>query len=185
VVSGDVPTPVVPPAVAVVRDFVNTTDHEFGTDDIDSAAKLTRYLRDSGLLTTNARASSADLALAHELRAGLRRALELNHDGLESSVPELDAALASLPLELHWLGSSAQLRPTRSGVAAALSEVAIAMQQTMAADQWWRLKICLSDECEWAFYDRSKNRSARWCEYGCGDRIKMRAYRARQKSTAH
>ena len=48
--------------------------------------------------------------------------------------------------------------------------------------QWWRLKICASDECEWAYYDHSKNRSRNYCEYNCGNKLKTRAYRARQKA---
>lgn len=49
---------------------------------------------------------------------------------------------------------------------------------------WWRLKICSYDECEWAYYDHSKNRSRAWREYGCGNLVKTRAYRARQRARA-
>ncbi len=35
------PTPEAPPAIAVVRDFVNTTDRETGTDDLSTPADLT------------------------------------------------------------------------------------------------------------------------------------------------
>ncbi len=42
--------------------------------------------------------------------------------------------------------------------------------------------VCSSDTCQWAFYDRSKNRSGRWCSMQvCGNRTKTRAYRARQR----
>ena len=53
---------------------------------------------------------------------------------------------------------------------------------SVAAGIWWRLKICSSDECEWAYYVQSKNRSRSYCEYGCGNKLKTRAYRARQRS---
>jgi predicted RNA-binding Zn ribbon-like protein len=182
VVSADVPPPVVPEDVGIVRDFVNTTDHETQTDDLTTPAELTRYLHTAGLLTARSRATGDDLALARTLRAGLRRALELNHDGESGAIPDLDRALARLPIELRWADNTATPIPVRSGVAGALTRIVIAMNQAMAADRWWRLKVCSSDECEWAYYDKSKNRSARWCEYGCGDRIKMRAYRARQKA---
>ena len=52
----------------------------------------------------------------------------------------------------------------------------------MAAQAWWRLKICAFDECEWAYFDQSRNRSRSYCEYGCGNKLKTRAYRARQRS---
>ena len=46
----DLPRPDAPRPIAVVRDFVNTTDHETGIDDLASPADLLRYLRDEGLL---------------------------------------------------------------------------------------------------------------------------------------
>ena len=65
----------------MVRDFVNTTDHETGTDELTTKAELSRYLLREGLLPRASRATDDDLALALRLRAGLRRTLELNHDG--------------------------------------------------------------------------------------------------------
>jgi predicted RNA-binding Zn ribbon-like protein len=180
--SADTPSPVVPADVGVVRDYVNTTDHELGTDDITTPAELTVYLHRTGLMETRSRSTDEDLALARQLRAGLRRALELNHVGASGPVPELEAALDRLPLELRWSGDRVALAPTEQGVRGALAKVAISMSNAVADGIWWRLKICSSDECEWAYYDKSKNRSARWCEYGCGDKLKMRAYRARQRA---
>ena len=178
----DTPTPVVPDDIGVVRDFVNTTDHEVGTDDLTTTAELTAYLHGAGLMERRSRSSDDDLALARQLRAGLRRALELNHVGESASVPDLEAALDRLPMELRWSGDRVALAPTEHGVRGGLARIAIAMSNAVADGIWWRLKICSSDECEWAYYDKSKNRSARWCEYGCGDKLKMRAYRERQRA---
>jgi predicted RNA-binding Zn ribbon-like protein len=178
----DTPSPVVPADVGVVRDFVNTTDRELDTDDLTTPAELAAYLARVGLMAKKSRASADDLALARELRAGLRSALELNHAGASAAVPQLDSALDRLPLELRWSGDRVALAPMEQGVRGALARVAIAMSNAVADGIWWRLKICSSDECEWAFYDKSKNRSARWCEYGCGDKLKMRAYRSRQRA---
>ena len=44
------PRPDVPAPIAVVRDFVNTTDHEDGTDELTTKAELSRYLLREGLL---------------------------------------------------------------------------------------------------------------------------------------
>jgi predicted RNA-binding Zn ribbon-like protein len=178
----DTSSPDVPRDIGVVRDFVNTTDHELGTDDLTTPAELAAYLQRTGLTPRRARATDDDLTLALELRAGLRAALELNHVGASAPVPELDSALDRLPLELRWTGDRVVLTPTESGVRGGLAGVAIAMSNAVADGIWWRLKICASDECEWAYYDKSKNRSARWCEYGCGDKLKMRAYRSRKRA---
>ncbi|MGZ5324519.1 MAG: CGNR zinc finger domain-containing protein, partial [Solirubrobacterales bacterium] len=49
---------------------------------------------------------------------------------------------------------------------------------------WERLKLCENPDCLWAFYDNSRNRSGSWCRMGlCGNRIKNRAYRERQRGT--
>jgi predicted RNA-binding Zn ribbon-like protein len=180
--GADTPSPAVPADIGVVRDFVNTTDHELDTDDISTTAELTAYLHRTGLLWRRSRSTSDDLALARQLRAGLRRALELNHVGESAPVPELQAALAQLPLGLRWTGDRVSLAPVDDGVRGALARISIAMSNAVAEGVWSRLKICSSDECGWAYYDKSKNRSARWCEYGCGDKLKMRAYRARQRA---
>jgi predicted RNA-binding Zn ribbon-like protein len=45
-----------------------------------------------------------------------------------------------------------------------------------------RLKMCASDECRRVFFDRSKPATRRWCMSSlCGNRIKTRNYRARQR----
>jgi predicted RNA-binding Zn ribbon-like protein len=180
--TAELPRPEVPEAIAVVRDFVNTTDHETDTDELTTAAELTRYLVREGLLARATRATSDDLALALRLRSGLRRALEQNHDGGTEPMPDLSGALRDLPVQLDWTEAGPALRPTVSGIRGALSLIGLAAHQAATEGIWWRLKICSSDECEWAYYDHSKNRSRSWCEYGCGNKMKTRAYRARQRA---
>jgi len=42
------------------------------------------------------------------------------------------------------------------------------------------MKACRADDCKWAFLDTAKNQSRAWCSMSsCGNREKMRAYRAR------
>jgi predicted RNA-binding Zn ribbon-like protein len=51
----------------------------------------------------------------------------------------------------------------------------------MSAGSWRRLKLCANPDCGRAFYDSSRNRSARWCSMATsGNRMKGRAYRRRQ-----
>ena len=182
-ITVDLPRPEVPRPIAVVRDFVNTTDLETRTDELTTQADLGRYLVREGLLQRGGRASVGDLRLARSLRAGLRRALEHNHQGTPATVPSLGKAMRSLPLTLDW---SPERGPTllvaAPGVRGALAMIGLAAHEAATAGTWWRLKICSSDECEWAYYDHSKNRSRNWCEYGCGNKVKTRAYRERQRS---
>ncbi len=176
----DLPRPDVPRPIAIVRDFVNTTDHETGSDELSTAAELGRYLLAEGLVARPVRASGEDLRAAIALRSALREALELNHDGRLAALPALELALADLPVALSWVDGAVVVRPGASGARGALAGIGVAAVQAAADGLWWRLKICASDECEWAYYDHSKNRSRNWCEYGCGNKIKTRAYRARR-----
>jgi predicted RNA-binding Zn ribbon-like protein len=172
----------VPAAVAVVRDFVNTIDHELGTDELDSTDGLGRWLTNSGLAPDTGPASTSELDLALRLRAGMREALGLNHDAQTESLPVLREALAELPVALTWDGSVPVLTTAAEGVLGGLARVAVSAHEAVTAGDWSRLKICAFDECAWAYYDRSKNRSRAYCEYGCGNKLKTRAYRARQRA---
>ena len=173
----------VPRSAALVRDFVNTLDHEEHTDELATAAGLTAFLGRHGLLDAG-RADERHREQAVALRVGLHDALELNHDGQQSSLEALDEVLAGLAVRLHWNGAGVVVAPAEQGVAGALAHVALAAHDALASEVWWRLKICAFDECRWAYYDLSKNRSRHYCEYGCGNKIKTRAYRARRRAAA-
>jgi predicted RNA-binding Zn ribbon-like protein len=48
---------------------------------------------------------------------------------------------------------------------------------------WALLKACANDECQWAFYDKSRNHGGTWCDMAtCGNKLKNRAFRARSKT---
>jgi predicted RNA-binding Zn ribbon-like protein len=54
--------------------------------------------------------------------------------------------------------------------------------RAQADGTWSRMKACRAEDCQWAFYDRSRNRSRTWCSMSeCGNRAKARSYRARQR----
>ena len=165
-----------------MRDFVNTLDLEEGTDELATAAGLTDFLRTHDLLSGAARATDSQRKAAVRLREGLHEALELNHDGQEAPLRVLDEMLQQFPVHLRWSGDGVVVGPSRVGVDGALARVCLAALEARAAEDWWRLKVCAFDECEWAFYDQSKNRSRNYCEYGCGNKVKTRAYRARQRA---
>jgi predicted RNA-binding Zn ribbon-like protein len=60
-------------------------------------------------------------------------------------------------------------------VEAALASLVTAVRSAVDHGTWARLKVCARDSCRWAYYDRSRNRSSRWCTMaGCGNIVKMR-----------
>ncbi|OAB87633.1 RNA-binding protein [Janibacter melonis] len=59
-------------------------------------------------------------------------------------------------------------------------EAAMAFVDVIRADELGRLRICAADDCDDVVVDLSRNRSKRYCEGGCGNRLAAAAYRSRQ-----
>lgn len=60
-----------------------------------------------------------------------------------------------------------------------LVEAAMALIDVVRADRLDRLRACEADDCTGVFVDLSKNGSKRFCSTRCGNRMAVRAYRAR------
>ena len=180
---GDVPdVDAVPPHAALLRDFANTYDVRPGTDVLASPDVLAGWLSEHGLVAPGSRpvATDADLADARQLRGGLRAMM-----ADETAAPELDELLGRLSLRLTFRPDGPGLRPAAGGVSGGLASLLVAAVTAVADGSWERLKICPADDCRWAFYDASKNRSRTWCDMQvCGNRKKTRAYRARNRTSA-
>ena len=57
------------------------------------------------------------------------------------------------------------------------------LHEAQLTGHWSRMKGCR--QCEYAFFDRSKNRSAAWCAMSiCGNRTKNRAYYRRRRDAS-
>jgi predicted RNA-binding Zn ribbon-like protein len=130
----------------------------------------------------------AALRRAVELREALR-ALLMHNGGLEldaGAPPVLDEAARRAGLEVRF-GDDAQprLEPSDPGVDGALGRLLAIVAGAMEEGTWPRLKVCLADTCQWAFYDTSRNRSAVWCDMRvCGNRQKVRSFRERHSPSA-
>jgi predicted RNA-binding Zn ribbon-like protein len=170
-----------PRHVELLVEFTNSVDIDLGTDDLATRAGLTRWLADREVVPRRTPASEADLALARTLRDGLREALVANHDGDGDARPLAEAA-AELPLALTDVSGRPGLQPVDDGVRGALGQLLVAVNAAVADDTWRRMKICSADDCQWAYFDSTKNRSRNWCEWGCGNKAKTRSYRARRKA---
>ncbi len=177
-----------PPAYAdLLCAFANTLDVDVDAqcpDALTDAPALTDWLRAHDLLGPDERADGDDLDLARTFRSGLRAAMLRHHENdRTSAVTDLDAIATRLPLRIVFDGTRPRLAPTVGGARGGLARLLAAVADAESDDAWSRLKICLADDCQWAFYDTSKNRSRHWCSMGvCGNRQKTRTYRARQRA---
>jgi len=191
------PAAPVPAHALLLRDFANTLDVDEGTDALAEPAEVTTWLSEHDLLGSAAPAGDDDLALARALRDAVRAAFHANHDGSPADPPTQGPTQAPtqgpplpvenvgsrLPLALRVRGGRPLLEPLETGVRGALARLLVAAADAAADDSWRRLKICAADDCAWAFYDTSKNRSRTWCSMRvCGNRSKTRSYRARRSA---
>ena len=170
-----------PDQLELVRSFVNTYDHEDGSESLPDPAALRAWLHDNGLGAENV--SPADLEHARELREALR-AILLHHGGLEldpgapRTVDEAaERARLSVAFDDH---GDAVIEPKAGGVDGALGRLLVLIADAQRGGTWSRLKACPAEDCQYAFYDRSRNHSAVWCDMKvCGNRNKVRTFRAR------
>jgi predicted RNA-binding Zn ribbon-like protein len=169
--------------------FVNTLDVEESRDEFGSAEAFRAWLAGRGLVAGDITVTRRELALAIELRDALRRVF-LAHSGAPFSSEELAAVnrvLARVPLDVQVDAAGApDVEPRGDGVAAALGQIVCDVSRARTSGTWNRLKLCPAEDCLWAFFDSSKNRSRRWCSMDvCGNRTKTREYRRRVRSRPH
>ena len=169
----------------LVRKFVNTRDVEDGIEELENPVAMRAWLQGHGLPDVP-RANAGDLQRLTALREALRELLLANngrpHDEHALDHVRAEADRTDLRLRFFDDGDSA-LVPAGTGLDAVVGELLGIVHEAMAGGTWARLKACRAEDCEWAFYDRSRNRSGTWCSMAvCGNRAKARSYRRRHSS---
>ncbi len=172
----------------LLQRFVNSHNHDFPPewDRIGTPVKAQAWLRQNGLVAPGSRVSSADVARLIEFREALRALAIANQRG-EPEPAATDAirtlsGTAPLSVAIDGTGRTA-LEPAMRGVDGAVGTLLGILHEAQLTGNWSRMKACRN--CEYAFFDRSKNRSAAWCAMSiCGNRTKNRAYYRRRRTSA-
>jgi predicted RNA-binding Zn ribbon-like protein len=163
---------------------VNTRDFEYGNEWLGTVAELRAWLVANGLGSHARGLRHADIRRVQKIREGLRALLIANNlraapDGARTEALSALAHDASLSVAVREDGRL-ELVPNASGIDGAIAEILATAVVAGIDGTWPRLKAC--PNCNWAFYDRSKNRSASWCSMAlCGNRLKTKNYRRRHK----
>ena len=181
-----VSSPRPPHDLQLVLDFVNTLNVEVGSDAIDTPARLGGWLRGRGLLGADEAETigEADRRRAIELRESLRGLLRAHTRGgqdTEAGATLEHAALAGRLSVGFDPDGEASIVAREPGYAGALARLLVPVARAAADGTWSRVKACDAEDCLEAFYDRSRNRSGRWCDMAlCGNRTKVRSYRSKR-----
>src|SRR4051794_36783511 len=173
-----------PHSLDLVIDFVNTADFDRGEEALADPAGLSAWLAERGLLAEGEQAGPEHLQRALDLREALRRTMLANNGGPAEEPALLEQAARRGELSVHFRGGASLLEPCVEGPDGALAALLAPVAEAMSDGSWARVKACRAGDCHWAFYDFSRNRSGTWCDMAvCGNREKVRAYRARGGGT--
>jgi len=175
--------PKAPGRLELLQRFVNSYNHDFPADwdRIGSSEKAEEWLRQKRLVAPGDRVSEVEAARLRQLREAIRALVMANHGG--DPAPAADvireaSRAAPLSVAIDDAGRTA-LEPAGRGVDGAVATLLGILHEAQLTGHWSRLKGCR--QCEYAFFDRSKNRSAAWCAMSiCGNRTKNRTYRRRR-----
>ena len=163
-------------AAALVNTAADTT--------LDSLEGLDAFVSTWGW-TGSRRHTHAELAAVQQLRPRLRALWYADEDGVVAIVNELlreSNALPQLVKHDEWsyhLHATSPDQPLADRMAV---EAAMAFVDVVRTGELDRLRVCGADDCDDVLVDLSKNRSRRFCDASCGNRMNVAAYRSRRRT---
>jgi predicted RNA-binding Zn ribbon-like protein len=170
-------------ALGFVAALADTTPEasDSGNDELTTPAQLTALL-DAWKYSGRRDGGEPELDEVREARSRLRELWLLDRDDAADAVNELLAEAAALPRLVRHDDIDWHIHATEPDAPLArriLVEAAMALVDVIRSDQMDRLRVCDADDCESLYVDLSKNASRRFCTTRCGNRMAVRAYRAR------
>ena len=181
-------TPPAPGNLELVRSFLSVHDHE-GDNEMSlppSPESLREFFVERGLLASDEPADAGELRTALRVHQAFHR-MVLGGDARSGDARDaltVDEAARETGLELRFgAGASPMIEPRAGGVLGALGRILAVAFLAQIDGSWNHLKVCGGETCSAVFFDRSKNHSGKWCSMQeCGNRNKVRAWRARKKA---
>jgi predicted RNA-binding Zn ribbon-like protein len=176
-----------PGRLELLQRFVNSHNHDLpgDWDRLGTQQKAQAWLRQKGLVGPGDRISAADAARLRDLREAIRSLViahgEKRPNSASADIIRRASRTAPLIVSLDTKART-RLEAHRPGVDAAVATLLGILHEAQLTSEWPRLKGCR--QCGYAFFDRSKNRSAAWCAMSiCGNRTKNRAYYRRHRAS--
>ena len=160
-----------------VRRYLNSWNRESGADHLGEPVRAGRWLRGEGWPL---RPDEQQLDELRRFRVDLHNVVAALSRG---ATPAWPAATTSAALAIDVTGDGPVLVGSGGGADRVISDLLAILVEARADGSLGRLRVCANDHCQWSYYDRSKNGGGTWCSMDvCGQRQKMRRYRARQRT---
>ncbi len=184
--------PKAPGRLELLQRFINSYNHELPRDwdRLGTARKAQAWVRQKALVGSATPISAQDAARLRDLREAMRALVVANqarHPETTSDAAPVEAVRAAagrarLRVAIDDTGQTS-LEAESAGVDGAIATLLGILHEAQLTGDWGRLKGCR--QCGYAFFDRSKNRSAAWCAMSiCGNRAKNHAYYQRRRAAA-
>lgn len=168
-----------PEPLAQLQRFVNTHSYSGRPDRLATATGARAWLRQEQVSGTP---TAHDVTRLVGTREAIREVLRSHNAGHSPRVGSSPLELALPHPSLTWRHAEDNiiLVGAGHGLERFLNDLAAAIVWTSLSGTWRQLKICDNDECQVAFWDHTRNASARYCSStACANRSRQRAFRAR------
>jgi predicted RNA-binding Zn ribbon-like protein len=169
-----------------VQSLINTVDRESGLDRLAAAGDAAPWMTANGLLASGETPTEDDLLTLIGVREGLRALVLQNTDG-QAPEPALVSPLHQITDDERARAvvgedGAVSLMPVGDSLRARLLALLLIVSDAQRDGTWAHLLACANGDCQWAFYDRSRNHGGTWCDMAtCGNKLKNRDFRARQR----
>lgn len=177
-------------------DFINSDWHDHlgqgpTEDRLDSPKWVRAFVTEHGLGRVGA--APASRAALKKLRTVMQRVageLAAGKSARGEDLAALNRALEGQPVRSRLEPTEGKaggsrfritLEPTRRGLEGVLFAIARSFAEVLVDGEPARLRVCENPDCGWVFYDATRSRTRRWCGDSCGNLIKVRRFRAKQR----
>jgi predicted RNA-binding Zn ribbon-like protein len=169
--------------------FAGTMKHRNSSREerLTEPSVLSEWAVAAGLVDAEIAVSDDDLVTAIEVREAIYRTAIARLDNLEPQPADVDllneqASQPRLTPRLHATGAT-----YREGTAAQLiATLAADLLDLLAGADIDNLKRCAHPNCSLLYVDSSRAKNRHWCGMAtCGNKVKVQAFRARQRASAN
>lgn len=168
-----------PEPLAQLQRFVNTHAYSGRPDRLATTTSARAWFRQQQIPGAP---TAHDVTRLVAVREAIREALQSDDARRQSRFgsPLLELALPNPSFTWRHANDHITLVGAGHGLERFLNDLAAAVVSSSLTATWLQLKICDNDECHVAFWDHTRNGSARYCSSTtCANRSRQRAFRAR------
>jgi hypothetical protein len=173
-----------PGDLELVRSYLSLHDHEPGNpESIPPDSDTMRWWLVSKGLVRKSEIRERDVGWALEVRQALLAKVRENMGAPRDAAADrmLDRAVEESGLRVRFGGDDPPIDVRAPGVPGAIGRLLGLAFLARLDERWDRFRICGDPGCGSVFFDRSSNRTGKWCSMAsCGNRNKVRAFRERQ-----